>query len=83
MKDGCRDAAWLVTGAADCLVGGDVVGPVAGSTEAARPVAGVAGRNVSVVRLLAGAAGAVGAAAGPNGMMYLSLFSVQKGMIML
>ena len=63
MKDGCRDAAWLVTGAADCLVGGDVVGPVAGSTEAARPVAGVAGRNVSVVRLSAGAAGAVGAAA--------------------
>ena len=72
MKDGCRDAAWLVTGAADCLVGGDVVGPVAGSTEAARPVAGVAGRNVSVVRLLAGAAGAVGAAARPMEIKFLA-----------
>ena len=72
MKDGRRDAAWLVTGAADWLVGGDVVGPVAGSTEAARPVAGVAGRNVSVVRLLAGAAGAVAAAAGPMEVKFLA-----------
>ena len=54
------------------LVGGDVVGPVAGSTEAARPVAGVAGRNVSVVRLLAGAAGAVAAAAGPMEVKFLA-----------
>ena len=38
-------------------MGADVVGPIAGSTEAARPVAGVAGRNVSGVRLVAGAAG--------------------------
>ena len=72
MKDGCRDAAWLVTGAADCLVGGDVVAPVAGSTEAARPVAGVVGRNVSVVRLVAGAAAAVAGAVGPMEVNFLA-----------
>ena len=72
MLGGRGDAAWPVTGAAEGLVGADVVGPIAGSTEAARPVAGVAGRHVSVARLVAGAAAAVAGAAGPMEVNFLA-----------